>query len=75
MLIIASTYLGAILMTGAPDLMSYGCLNPAIGFMSALVMSFSGNPIGMKWFWIYLSVPFAGALLGVFFFEVIYKRL
>jgi glycerol uptake facilitator-like aquaporin len=75
MLIIAATYLAAILMTGAPDLMGYGCLNPAIGFMSALVMLFKGQTYGMKWFWIYLSFPFAGALLGVLFFEVIYKKL
>jgi glycerol uptake facilitator-like aquaporin len=75
MLIIASTYLGAILMTGAPELMGYGVLNPAIGFMSAIVMLFTGHTTGMKWFWIYLSFPFLGALVGVFFFEIIYKKL
>ena len=29
----------------------------------------------MKWFWIYTFVPFGGALLSIFFHELIYKKM
>lgn len=29
----------------------------------------------MKWVWIYVAFPFGGALLGVLFHEVFYKKM
>ena len=58
-----------------PVNVGYACLNPAIGVGTALVQLFKGNLYGIEWFWIYLAFPVVGALLGVFFHEIIYKRL
>ncbi len=74
-LIIASTYFAAILMVGATDNYGFGCLNPAIAMATCLVMSFGGQPEGMKWFWIYLAFPFLGAILGIIFHELLYKNM
>lgn len=38
-------------------------------------MLLSGDTEGMKWFWIYTPMPFAGALLALFFHEFVYKRM
>ena len=40
MFILAASYLGSILMVGSVNLSGYGVCNPAIGMMTAIVMSF-----------------------------------
>mgnify|MGYP001569583174 CR=1 FL=1 len=74
-MIIASTYLACVIMVGAADIGGFGCLNPAIGMFTTLVMSFGGNSNGIKYFWIYLCFPFVGAILAIIFHEVLYKNV
>ena len=63
-------------MVGSPSYSGNGVLNPAIGMATTLVMSFDGgNTAGLKWFWIYVGFPFAGALVGVLFHEFVYKKV
>jgi glycerol uptake facilitator-like aquaporin len=74
-MILASAYFGSILMVGAADNYGFGVLNPAIGTMTSLVMTFEKNKYGIKWFWIYLIFPVVGAILAVIFHEVFYKKM
>lgn len=62
-------------MVSPPNSNTRAVLNPAIGLMSPLVSLFEGNTDPMKWFWIYLSFPFVGSLVGVFFHEFVYKKI
>jgi glycerol uptake facilitator-like aquaporin len=73
-LIISACYTGAVLMACPPNASQKAVLNPAIGFGACVVSLLQGNADSMKWFWIYLCMPFCGALLAVLFHEFIYKR-
>lgn len=81
MLILAATYLACIMMTGAPDQyappsgIGYAVLNPAIAVGSAFAMMFQGEWSGLEWFWIYLAFPIAGAIIGVIFHEIAFKKM
>ena len=74
-MIIAATYFSALIMVGSPDVGGFGVLNPAIALTTAFVMTFGGVSYGMKWFWIYLSFPFLGAIIGIIFHELLYKQV
>lgn len=62
-------------MVRPPNKSTYAVLNPAIGFCNPLASLFLGETEPMKWFWIYLCFPFAGAILAVLFHELVYKRI
>jgi glycerol uptake facilitator-like aquaporin len=73
-MIIAASYLAALLMVSAPE--NYlACLNPAVAFGACFEQIYAGNLDGWKRFYVYLPVPFAGALGAVFFHEFIYKKV
>ena len=70
-------------MTGAPNMTGSSVLNPAIGFGTNLVMAMAGNDdpndphalinCGLDYFYVYLFMPLAGAVLAVIFHEFVYK--
>ena len=72
-MIISGAYIAAILL--AKTTLSLGCLNPAIGISTTIVMTFNGDTEGIKWIWLYGLIPFAGSLVGVIFHEFIYKKV
>jgi glycerol uptake facilitator-like aquaporin len=75
-LIIAASYLAALLMTSTPDF-AFGCLNPAIGVMQTLVMTFDtkSSSSGIKWVWVYGIFPFVGGIVAVVFHELVYRKV
>jgi len=75
-LIIAASYLAALLMTSPPDV-GFSCLNPAIGVASTIVMSFDkiNGVLGLEWIWIYALFPFVGGICAVIFHELIFKKV
>ena len=75
-LIIAASYLAALLMTSPPD-SSFSCLNPAIGVSSTIVMTFDNiqGASGIEWIWIYALFPFVGGICAVIFHELIFKKV
>ena len=73
-LIIASSYIAARSMCAGNYITATGsCLNPAIGIGTSIVMLFNDGSVGLKWIWLYGLLPFAGAILAVFFHEFIFK--
>ena len=85
-LIIASSYIaardffgGGITNHYAP-LLTYGvtnygaCLNPAIALGIFLTSLFFTPGQALKWVWLYPAMPFAGAILAVIFYELVYKK-
>jgi glycerol uptake facilitator-like aquaporin len=74
-LIIAGAYTGSILMVSPPNSSGFAVLNPAIGIASPLVSLVQGDFDPIKWFWIYLAMPFAGSILALIFHELIYKKM
>jgi glycerol uptake facilitator-like aquaporin len=75
-LIIAASYVAALLMTSPPDT-SFSCLNPAIGVSSTIVMTFDTQhrTTGLEWIWIYALFPFVGGICAVIFHELIFKKV
>lgn len=73
-LIIASSYIAALLFTSPPDVV-YSCLNPAIGVATTIVMTFEGNPLGIEYIWIYGLFPFVGSIAAVIFHELVFKKV
>lgn len=55
---------------------SGGCLNPAIGFGINLVNVIAkGEGSAISSVWMYVAMPFLGGILGVIFFEKVYKNI
>lgn len=75
MLVIAATYIAAIIAFGAPFLNGYAVLNPAVSVMICFTMLFNGNADGLAYSWIYAGAPVLGALIGVFFHEFFIKKM
>lgn len=73
-LIIASSYLAALLFTSPPDL-ALSCLNPAIGVATTIVMTFKNNTDGIEYIWIYGLFPFVGSITAVIFHELVFKKV
>ena len=73
-LIIASSYMAAMLMVSGPD--DYLTpLNPAVSFGTIMQQIFHSEGKGLAKFYVYLPFPLAGGLLAVFFHEFIYKKV
>lgn len=73
-LIIAASYLAAMLMVSGPD--DYlSPLNPAVSLGIMLSQAYKGNADGLKAIYIYLPFPILGGFLAVAFHEFIYKRV
>ena len=54
---------------------NYGaCLNPAIALGIFLTSIFFSPASSLKWIWLYPAMPFAGAVLAVLFYELVYKK-
>ena len=54
---------------------NYGaCLNPAIALGIFLTSLFFHPGQALKWVWLYPVLPFAGAILAVIFYELVYKK-
>jgi glycerol uptake facilitator-like aquaporin len=54
---------------------TYGaCLNPAIALGIFLTSLFFHPGAALKWVWLYPVLPFAGAILAVIFYELVYKK-
>ena len=49
-------------------------LNPAIALAEMTFTTFSGNIKLMNFAWIFLVLPWGGALLAVLVFELVFKR-
>jgi len=49
-----------------------GSLNPAVAFGIILTMLMDGLNVGD--FWIYLPMPFAGSIIALFFYQLIYLK-
>lgn len=55
---------------------SKGPLNPFIGTAVCFTDLFnSGGEKAIEFVWIYASAPFIGAIVSVFFYELVYKRV
>jgi len=53
---------------------SYGVImNPAIAFATFFLGVFNNTKEAFKWCWLFPTMPFAGAILAIMFFEFIYK--
>jgi glycerol uptake facilitator-like aquaporin len=58
-----------------PGVSTYGaCLNPAIALGIFLTSLFFTPGKALKWIWLYPVMPFAGAILAVIFYELVYKK-
>ena len=73
-LIISASYTAARQMTGAPYATDASCLNPAIAIATNLTMLFDKNSKGFEYAYVFLPMPFVGALVAVIFHEVVYKK-
>ena len=40
-----------------------------------MIMLLESGGDGLKWIWLYCSLPFAGAIIGVSFHEFLYKKI
>ncbi len=73
-LIIASSYMAAMLMVSGPD--DYLTpLNPAVSFGTIMQQIFHNDSRAIGDFWVYLPFPLLGGLCAVFFHEFIYKKV
>jgi glycerol uptake facilitator-like aquaporin len=74
-IIVSASYVAAVLMAKPPSL-GLGCLNPAIGISTTIVMTFGGEGAnGIKWIWLYGAMPLVGGVLAILFHEIIYKKV
>ena len=75
-LVISAAYVAGTSISSIPTLGTGRTpLNPAIAFAQDFVNIFEGQSGGFADLWVYLSMPFAGAMVAVFFFEIIFKRV
>jgi glycerol uptake facilitator-like aquaporin len=73
-LIIASAYVGAIMMVSGPgDYLA--CLNPAIAVGASFQQLYSGSADGWERAYVFIPIPLVGGLLAVFFHEFVYKKV
>lgn len=73
-LIIAASYIAALLMVAGPE--NYlGCLNPAIAIGASFQVLYTGSADGWRVSYVYLPSPFIGGLIAVFFHEFVYKKV
>lgn len=73
-LIIAASYISALLMVSGPfDYLA--CLNPAVGLGASMQQAYGSNSGGWSRIYVYLVMPFAGSIAAVVFFELIYKKV
>lgn len=73
-LIIASAYIGALMMVSGPEYY-IACLNPAIAIGASFQQLYSGSDDGWRVAYVFLPTPFIGGLLAVFFHEFVYKKV
>jgi glycerol uptake facilitator-like aquaporin len=73
-LIISASYVAALLMVSGPFNV-LACLNPAIGFGASMQQSYDGNGDGWSRAYIFMVMPFAGSIIAVIFFELVYKKV
>jgi glycerol uptake facilitator-like aquaporin len=73
-LIIAASYIAALLMVSGPsDYLS--CLNPAVAFGASFEQTYAGSADGWIRAYVYLPFPFLGGIIAVFFHEFVYKKV
>ena len=76
--IIASSYVGSRCIfygNGFAATLNFGAvMNPAVGLGLEIAGIFSKGGEAVKSLWIYPVMPFAGAILAVIFYELIYKK-
>lgn len=73
-LLYTSIAFGSCVMLAYP--ISGGCLNPAIGVGINIVNVIAkGEASAIEFIYLYLGVPFGGALLAVIFYERVYKEI
>jgi len=73
-LIIASAYMGAMLMVCGPD--NYITpLNPAVALGTMFQQAYHGETAAFERIYVYLPFPLGGALLALLFHELVYKRV
>lgn len=76
--IIASSYAGSRAIFGGISgtaTMNYGAvMNPAVAFGIQLSGLFGDGFESIEAIWLYPTIPFGGAILSVFFYELIYKK-
>ena len=74
-MIIAASYVAAILMASPPDNV-LACLNPAIGISTIIVQTFiPAGTQGITWIWLYGAFPLIGGVVAVVFHELVYKKV
>lgn len=73
-LIIAASYMAAMLMVSGPSAYLTP-LNPAVAFGAIIQQVFHGNTQGLKTIYIFLPFPLVGGAIAVFFHEFIYKKV
>lgn len=75
-LVTAASYTAARAMTVGPFVGSVATayLNPAVSLFTTFVMTFEKIPEGIEYVWIYVPMPFVGAICAVLFHELIYKK-
>jgi glycerol uptake facilitator-like aquaporin len=73
-LIIASSYLAAMMMVCGPD-SDITPLNPAVGLGTIFQQFLHGNADAFARFYIYLGFPLLGGFCAVVFHEFVYKRV
>lgn len=59
----------------SPPFIALSCLNPAIGLSTTIVMLFDKETEGAKSIYVYILMPFIGAVFAVFFHELIFKKV
>lgn len=76
--IIACSYVGSRSIfygNGYSATMHYGAvMNPAVAFGLCISGLFSKGFASLSYIWLYPTIPFGGALIAVFFYELIYKK-
>ena len=73
-LIIAASYISALLMVSGP--FNYlACLNPAVALGASMQQSYAGDSSGWEVCYVFFLMPFAGSIAAVIFFELIYKKV
>jgi len=75
--IIASAYVGsrAVVNGTTMTISTYGaCMNPAVAIGIILASIFSQGGQALTYVWIYPVMPLAGSVLGILFYEFVYKK-
>lgn len=61
------------MVSGPADYLS--CLNPAVAFGACFEQTYAGSANGWSRAYVYLPIPFLGAIIAVIFHEFIYKKV